>query len=267
MNDVRWLGGALALVAACSFESGGSAGAGLPGSGSEPSTGSGDSADTSGSSTGAAMTGGASMSTQPAPDDDDGSGPPPPESTTSGEPPESETSQSESGADGETTTGPDIDCSVPVVLSVSASEGELFPPMSLQDYAGATVASSGSLNAGAIRFSFDVECPSNYRLFGRVRDDDPGVHNCCDPDSFDVEGPGGVDIEWFYGCDTFQAGLTWVPVEVGVFGGTCDDPEPLLVPLTAGTYAFTLRNRESDYFGAVAGIAELVLTNDPDWEP
>lgn len=42
---------------------------------------------------------------------------------------------------------------------------------------------------------------------------------------------------------------------------------PLLVSLTAGTYAFTMRNRESDYLGAMAGIAELVLTNDPDWEP
>lgn len=252
------------MLAACSFDTVGGGGAGLPDP-VDSSSGSGADADVSGSSTSGAMTSGPGMTTQTPPDDDTGA--PTPESTTSGAPTSSGSGTTEGDVAGETYTEPDVDCSEPIALTVSAAEAELFPPMALQDYGGASVASSGSFNAGAIRFSFEVECPSMYRLFGRVRDDDPGVHNCCDPDSFEVEGPGGVDIDWFYGCDTSQAGLTWAPVEVGVLGGDCSDPEPLLVPLTAGTYTFTLRNRESDYLGAVAGIAELVLTNEPDWEP
>ena len=251
------------MLAACSFDSF-TGGAGSPNpAGSSSGSEAGD--ETTTSSTSGAMTGGASMTTKPEPEDDSGS--PSPESTTSGDATDPKGETTEGVVDDDTSTGADIDCSKPIVLSQSAAEAELFPPMALDDYAGAPVASSSAFNAGAIRFSFDVECPSMYRLFGRVRDDDPGVHNCCDPDSFDVEGPGGADIEWFYGCDTSEAGLTWVPVEVGVLGGDCGDPEPLLVPLTAGTYEFTLRNRESEYFGAVAGIAELVLTNNPDWEP
>ncbi len=252
------------MVAACSFDTVGGGGAGLPDP-EESSTGSEAGADEGGSSTSGATTSGPGATTQTPPGDD--TGVPTPESTTSGTPTDPENGTTEGDVAEDSSTGPDIDCSVPVELSVSAAEGELFAPMALQDYGGTSVASSGSFNAGAIRFSFDVECPSMYRLFGRVRDDDPGVHNCCDPDSFEIEGPGGVDIDWFYGCDTSQAGLSWAPVEVGVFGGDCSEPQPLLVPLTAGTYAFTLRNRESDYLGAVAGIAELVLTNDPNWEP
>lgn len=252
------------MLAACSFDTVGGGGAGLPDP-VDSSSGSEAEADGSGTSTSGAMTSGPGMTTQTPPDDD--SGDPKPESTTSGASTDPESGTTEGDGAEDTSTGADVDCAEPIALSVSAADGELFPPMALQDYAGASVASSGSFNAGAIRFSFDVECPSMYRMFGRVRDDDPGVHNCCDPDSFVVEGPGGVDIDWFYGCDTSQAGLTWAPVEVGVLGGDCSDPQPLLVPLTVGTYEFTLRNRESDYFGAVAGIAELVLTNDPDWEP
>jgi len=109
-----------------------------------------------------------------------------------------------------------------------------------------------------------------FRLFGRVRDDVPGTGDGDgdgDPDSFDVEGPEGLVHSWFYGCDTVTAGWTWAQVEAGVGGGSCSETLGVMVPLSAGTHEFTLRNREPAVGNAHAGISELLLTNDPNYAP
>ncbi|MBV1857570.1 MAG: hypothetical protein KUG77_04100 [Nannocystaceae bacterium] len=139
--------------------------------------------------------------------------------------------------------------------------------MQLGTFEGTEYAFSPNAGAGAARFIFEVACPSTYRLFGRVLDDDAGVHGCCDPDSFDVEGPDNLEFPWFYGCDTVAAGWTWAQVETGELGGTCDDPVGVTVSLSAGLHAFTLRNREPAFGSATAGVAELVLTNDINYTP
>ena len=163
--------------------------------------------------------------------------------------------------------GGSVDCTIPITLTQTAAEATLFKPMQLGMFQGSQYAFSLSQGAGAVRFSFDVACPSTYRLFGRVRDDNPGIHECCDPDSFDVEGPGGLEHTWFYGCDTTTAGWTWAQVEAGENAASCGEAPGLLVPLSAGTHEFTLRNREPAEGGAHAGISELVLTNDPTYSP
>ena len=172
---------------------------------------------------------------------------------------------SDTGAGEATVGGPD--CAEPRVLSVLAEDAELIPPMQLGESMSVPYAYSTVANAGGAVFTFDVDCPSMYRLLARVRDDDPGTNSCCDPDSFVVQGPEGLDVLWFYGCDTSSAGWTWARVESGQLGQTCDDTVPILVGLTPGTHQFTLRNREPGYFDAVAGVAEVVLTNDPDYTP
>ncbi|MGH1344834.1 MAG: hypothetical protein ACRBN8_24955 [Nannocystales bacterium] len=160
-----------------------------------------------------------------------------------------------------------VDCTIPITLTQSAADATLFEPMQLGTFQGSEYAFSPNEGAGAVRFTFDVACPSTYRLFGRVRDDDPGTHGCCDPDSFNVEGPGNLQHTWFYGCDTQFAGWSWARVEAGENAFDCGETVGVTVPLSAGSHDFTLRNREPAEGGAHAGISELVLTNDPSYAP
>jgi len=260
---VRSVAGLLALaIVGCTFESG--SGQSQPfenGETGEPVAGSSGGVLTTGAPAGTtsmATSNGASDPTN----DPGSSGDGPVSSTSSGEP---------SGVTGEQTsestgTAP-IDCTIPITLTQSAGEATLFEPMQLGMFQGSQYAFSVNQGAGAVRFAFDVACPSTYRLFGRVRDDNPGTHTCCDPDSFDVEGPGGLQHTWFYGCDTAASGWTWTQIEAGENAGSCRETLGLMVPLAAGTHEFTLRNREPAEGGTHAGISELVLTNDPSYAP
>lgn len=164
------------------------------------------------------------------------------------------------------TTGPDVDCATPITISQFAANAEIVPPMTMGEFMGVPYAYSEASNSGEIRFSFEVECPSNYRLYGRVLDVEPSTNNCCDPDSYDLEGASGP-VSWFYGCGTSQPGWTWVQVGDGSAVQNCDEVVPLIMTLSPGKHEFTLRNRESNYFEAHAGIAELLLTNDPQYVP
>ncbi len=252
-----------ALLAACAFDGLADSGPNLE-AGQSSSTGAeGSSGSSGGRGTTDAQTGSAGSSTSTPPAEDDSGLP---ETTASATTSSEDTGEATTGGSDET-TGPDVDCTIPVTMSRSAADGELFPPMMLGEYQGATYAFSEQADAGAIRFTYTLACPSNYRLYARVRDDDPGTSNCCDPDSFDVEGPDGLDVSWFYGCDTESVGWNWVQLESGVLGGTCNEPTPLVLRLSPGEHAFTVRNRESNYFEARAGIAELILTNDPTFSP
>ncbi len=188
---------------------------------------------------------------------------------TEGETSTSVASGEEEGTTGEvassTSEGP-VDCTTPITLTQTAAEGTLSGPMQLGMFEGSEYAFSLEQNAGAIRFTFEVACPSTYRLFGRVRDDVPGT-GPGDPDSFDVEGPDGLFDSWFYGCDTLNPGWTWAQVEAGKGLGSCNEPLGLMVPLSADSHDFVFRNREAAVGQAHAGIAELVLTNDPSYAP
>lgn len=265
MADCSWVrrvGGLLAVVVAgCTFESGAVQ--------SQPL----DPAETSGSvsSTSSGGTSGGPRPGTTAALTSEGESGPSDDAVSSGDPKASSSSSGEpDGVTGEPTTGTTgtpVDCTVPITLTQTVAEAELFKPMQLGNFRGTQYAFSLSAGAGHARFTFDVACPSTYRLFGRVRDDSAGTSSCCDPDSFTVEGPNNLQHTWFYGCDTEVPGWTWAQVEAGENIETCGKTSDVMVPLPAGTHAFTLGNREPAYMGAHAGIAELVLTNDPSYTP
>lgn len=262
--QVRSVAGLLALVAvSCSFEVG--AGVPQPFEDGESGEASSTSSSTGGTASGPPAGTTSTLTSQ-------GESDPPSESVSSGASTSSSSSSSESDADsgdetGETSGVTPVDCTIPITLSQTADEATLFKPMQLGTFQGSPYAFSLSEGAGAVRFTFDVACPSTYRLFGRVRDDDPGTHSCCDPDSFNLDGPGNLTHTWFYGCDTSVAGWTWAQVEAGESAPNCAAAAGVMVPLSAGLHEFTLRNREPAQGGAHAGISELVLTNDPAYQP
>lgn len=259
---VRSVAGLLALaIVGCSFESGSGPAPFENAETGEPVAGSSGEDTTTGPSVG--TTSSVSSTAEPELTSNVGSSGDASVSTSSSGGPESIT-----GAESSSSSGPDpVDCTVPITLTQAAGDATLFKPMQLGTFQGSQYAFSLSQGAGAVRFTFDVACPSTYRLFGRVRDDDPGVHTCCDPDSFNVEVPGGLQHEWFYGCDTTTAGWSWAQVEAGENVATCGEAPAVLVTLSAGTHEFTLGNREPAEGGAHAGISELVLTNDPSYTP
>lgn len=261
--SVRGVAGLVTLViAGCTFESA----AGQPQPFEAAETG----ASVPGTSSGATTTGlpGTTSSTQTSEDDSD----PVSDTVSSGDP--STTSSSSSGEDPQGSTGEEtsstsgspVDCTVAITLTQTAGEATLVNPMQLGTFQGVQYAFSLNEGAGAVRFTYEVACPSTYRLFGRVRDDVPGTGN-GDPDSFYVEGPGGPEHTWFYGCDTATPGWSWAQVEAGEGVANCGETVGLMLPLAAGVHEFTLRNREPAVEGAHAGISELVLTNDPTYTP
>lgn len=184
------------------------------------------------------------------------------------------TSSSSSGDGSGDTTSDVVDCSEPRTFVLSASEAELTDPMVVTEYQGVGVASSSTTGIGSISFKFTVDCPSTYRVYGYVRDDWPGVHNCCDPDSFFFQDPMGEQGTWYYGCDTTKSasGMSWVRLEDGADVTDCPDTVPVEYVLSPNEYSITLINRENQHFGAtnngaIAGIATLVVTSDPEYSP
>ena len=163
--------------------------------------------------------------------------------------------------------GSQVDCSAPITVTQHAQDAELVEPMMLGQHLGVSYAFSDAANAGEVRFSFELPCPSNYRVFGRVRDDDPGTHACCDPDSFDVQAPGGITTTWYYGCDTVSEGFSWGALEADNGATNCDGTSLLTLTLSAGIHEIILRNREPNEGDARAGVATLTLTNDPAFVP
>lgn len=262
--QVRSVVGLLAMISiGCSFEV--AASDAQPFENADTGTAESSSTSTGGTSSGPSAGTTSTLTSQ-------GESDPPDESVSSGTPTSSTSSSAESEGTaedetGETSGSEPVDCTIPITLSQSADEATLFKPMQLGTFQGSPYAFSLNEGAGAVRFTFDVACPSTYRLFGRVRDDDPGTHSCCDPDSFNLDGPGGLQHTWFYGCDTSAPGWTWAQVEAGESAPSCAAAAGIMVPLAAGTHEFTLRNREPAQGGAHAGISELVLTNDPAYQP
>ena len=260
--SVRGVAGLVTLViAGCTFESAagqpqpfdaGETGASVPGTSSG--------ATTTGLPVGTSSTQTSEGESDPASDAGSSGDPSTTSSSSSGEP------EGSTGEEASSTSGSPVDCTIPITLTQSAGEATVVNPMQLGTFQGVQYAFSLNEGAGMVRFTFEVACPSTYRLFGRVRDDVPGTGS-GDPDSFYVEGPGGPEHTWFYGCDTATPGWSWAQVEAGEGADNCSEPVGLMLPLAAGVHEFTLRNREPAVEGAHAGISELVLTNDPTYTP
>lgn len=174
------------------------------------------------------------------------------------------TAQPTSGAD-EGMTG---DC-VGSTFDLGIDDATVIEPMQMIDVDGVGLAAfSSERDAGDVEFSFDVDCPGTYYLHAYVADLWAGVHY-DDPDSYDVYWPGG-EGSWYYGCQTAGTfdGWHWLQVFTGVQGEPCDTATPVVIELAAGTNVVRLRNREEEvYWGGVAAIARLVVTDDPGYAP
>lgn len=158
------------------------------------------------------------------------------------------------------------ECPTLVTIERDVIDATIAAPMSLRTIDGVTVAGSLVSNSGSVTFDFPIDCSGFYRVFGYVYDDVAGG-SCCDPDSFFVQAPGGVDTLWSYGCDTITDGFSWVEMTASDGARFCSQNFPLAIELQSGVHSITFTNREAGDINAFAAIASVIITNDLDFVP
>ena len=207
--------------------------------------------------------------------DDDGapmtSGGPPNTTLPPGDGNDGDDDDSSGGGESSSSTGSDqIDpCAGPSTFKFDADDGTVTAPMVVVDVDGlGPAAYSTQANAGDISFTIDVQCPGTYFVHAQVLDAWSGVHSCCDPDSYDVQWPGGSG-SWFYGCQTPSDGWHWLPVMHVDQGADCGEAATIQLELEAGEHTIGFHNREGEYtdWETVAAIANVVITNDAALDP
>ncbi len=186
------------------------------------------------------------------------------------------TSGSAGDADGSGSEGPNTDpCAdpAPFTVEINATHALLEPPMqsgtSMTE--GAYVYSEAS-NSGRASFQFQLPCAAEVRAWARVYD--PGVGASAvgfgDPDSYLVAFDGDEPKEWWYGCQTIDAGPyagAWA------WANMIDNPwcveSDFRRTLSSGTHLLHLTNREpgDQSSGYVAAVARVVITTDPAYSP
>jgi hypothetical protein len=172
---------------------------------------------------------------------------------------------------GETDDGSAIDCPVDVLELHWAESAELGGPMELLVAASAIsdpeVAVSGVAESGTATFSLHFDCAGEYAVWGLVWDYYPGAYATDDPDSYYV-GVGGPEPTWRYGCQTGEesSGLSWQRLE-SLDDQPCDTTPLVLSVVDGADVELTFRNREAGSMSEVAGIAAIVVSNDPDADP
>jgi hypothetical protein len=133
-----------------------------------------------------------------------------------------------------------------------------------------TYAWSPEAEEGTVVFDFTVACQDTYYVWGVVWDGWPGP-NYGDPDSFYVRVDQGKEMQWIYGCKTGFLNMgawTWQEVDHDPDAQNgCDDLEEQNWPLAPGKHSVTVRNREAPNMGRIAGIARVLITNDPEFVP
>jgi len=176
--------------------------------------------------------------------------------------------------DGGDTTDPgvDQDCTdfiEPVI--VLAANADLEAPMAMDESPEeGKFAYSEVENEGTITFTASLPCSDDFHIWGRALDDYPGTHVDDDPDSYYVSVDEPAASPWYYGCQTWEsdAGWSWNRVDTAEYGTDCGAATPIIPRLAGGHHTITLRNREGiANDGRLAGIARLLLTNDPDYVP
>lgn len=151
------------------------------------------------------------------------------------------------------------------------ADAVVIPPMvtTVSQVGEGIVAYSTQAESGLVTFTFDVACPGQYAVWGRVLDAEPGVNN-YDPDSFYPRLDLAPEVGWYYGCQTggLSDGYHWLRVRAGIEGAPCQDGVPWTLDLAPGTHAITLRNREQmDGGGNVAAVARILVTRDLNYVP
>ena len=177
--------------------------------------------------------------------------------------------------DGDETTGSPADpCEnpPPVTFEIDVTQAMLAAPMQLGDSPSeGPYAYSETAEQGRASFEFQVPCEAEFRAWARVYDPGVGVDWLePGPDSFFVSVDGEDTTEWWYGCQTADA---------GAFGGAwtwellMDNPYCIASDfrrtLSPGTHLLHLTNREGGAHGMnnVAAVARVVVTSDPTYVP
>ncbi len=181
---------------------------------------------------------------------------------------------SESGDSAETSSGSGGDACLGEGAGVVlwAEDGTVVAPMELLIASllprNPAMARSYAAETGSISWSFALSCPATVQVHGLAWDSNPGVF-VDDPDSFFVTVDGRSEIQWTYGCGAadLPAGATWSWQVVGASSERNCDLVPLELSLDAGTHTIRLRNRETGSGRVYAGVAALVVTDDPTLDP
>ncbi len=173
-------------------------------------------------------------------------------------------------ADADADDGADM-CPVDVLDLHWAESAAIADPMVLLPAEGAMsdpeVAVSDVAEEGTATFPLHFDCGGQYYVWALVWDYYPGAYATEDPDSFYV-GIGGPEPTWRYGCQTgdVDSGLSWQKLEA-LTAQPCD-VEPIMIDVVDGTdIELTFRNREEGWSSQVAGVAAIVISNDPDADP
>lgn len=176
-----------------------------------------------------------------------------------------------SEATGPPSTTGEASCDQMVVKEILlVSDADVTAPMEkvMSNMGEGLVAISEVAQLGTVTFIVEVTCEGTYALWGRVYDQQPGIHN-DDPDSYYIQIDDGPESIWFYGCQTVEASsdYTWQRLKSGELGGSCDDAITVTPTLTVGVHSIRLRNREAMVRSSVAAIARIVITTDLLYAP
>ena len=181
--------------------------------------------------------------------------------------PDSETTVADESTTGD--AGAD-ECPTAVLDLYWVEQADLVAPMELvaaEANDSPEVAISTVAEAGSVTVSLEFECPGEYTLWGLVWDYEPGPWAAPDADSFYFD-VGGAEVTWRYGCQTTNvpSGLSWQRM-ASLTAQPCEASYVALQVVEAGTVVLTLRNREAGDGSAVAGLAAIVVSDDPDADP
>jgi len=173
--------------------------------------------------------------------------------------------------EGGTDDGDANQCPTEVFELYWAESADLGDPMQLLVAEEAAedpeVAVSAVAEQGTVTFPLHFDCAGEYAVWGLVWDYYPGAYASGDPDSYYV-GVGGPEPTWRYGCQTGDdgSGLSWQRLEA-LDDQPCDTTPLVIAVADDGDIELTFRNREAGASSEVAGIAAIVISNDPDANP
>jgi len=152
--------------------------------------------------------------------------------------------------------------SVPAYTKIwlEAEDGDLYAPMEIAGDENASAGGyiwvpNGGGSGGYAEYTFEVQEPGDYVIWGRV------ISNDDSSDSFLVSIDGGDDITW-HTKNGGQETWTWDVVSNRDYADVRDASNPTLHHLEAGSHVLTIKHLED-----VTKIDKIFITNDMEYVP